>query len=151
MFSVYLLLKYIHILAAITAVGSNITYAVWNIRSRIEPAHMSFALKGIKFLDDRIANPAYGVVLLSGLVMVIIGPGFAHAWIVAALILFGLLVAVAIAFYSPALRDQVKLAVAADTSSDAFLTLERRAQVVGIGTLVIVLLILVLMVFKPGS
>ena len=151
MFSLYLLLKYIHILAAITAVGSNITYAVWNIRSRIEPAHMSFALRGIKFLDDRVANPAYGVVLLSGLVMVIGGPGFAHVWIIAALILFALLVAVAIAFYSPALRDQVKLAEAGDTSSDKFLTLERRAQVVGIGTLVIVLLILVLMVFKPGS
>ena len=147
----YLILKYIHILAAITAVGSNITYGVWNIRSRIEPTHMSFALKGIKFIDDRIANPAYGVVLLSGLLMVIIGPGFAHAWIIAALILFALLVAVAIAFYSPALRDQVKLAVAGDTSSDKFLTLERRAQVVGIGTLVIVLLILVMMVFKPGS
>ena len=147
----YLLLKYIHILAVITAVGSNITYAVWNIRSRIEPAHMSFALKGIKFLDDRIANPAYGVVLLSGLAMVIIGPGFGHVWVIAALILFALLVAVAIAFYSPALRDQLKLAVAGDTSSGAFLALERRAQFVGIGTLVIVLLILVLMVFKPGS
>lgn len=147
----YLLLKYIHILAVITAVGSNITYAVWNIRSRIEPAHMSFALKGIKVLDDRIANPAYGVVLLSGLAMVIIGPGFGHVWVIAALILFALLVAVAIAFYSPALRDQLKLAVAGDTSSGAFLALERRARFVGIGTLVIVLLILVLMVFKPGS
>ena len=151
MFSLYLLLKYIHILAAITAVGSNITYAVWNIRSRIEPANMSFALKGIKFLDDRVANPAYGVVLLSGLAMVIGGPGFAHFWIIAALVLFALLVGVAVAFYSPALRNQVRLAVAGDTSSAEFSRLERRAQVVGIGTLVIVLLILVLMVFKPGS
>lgn len=151
MFSLYLLLKYIHVLAAITAVGSNLTYAVWNIRSRMEPAHLGFALKGIKFLDDRIANPAYGVVLLTGLAMVIGGPGFAHAWIIVALVLFALLVAVAVAFYSPALRDQIKLAVAGDTSSVKFLALERRAQVVGIGTLVIVLLILVLMVFKPGS
>jgi hypothetical protein len=91
------------------------------------------------------------VVLLSGLLMVIGGRGFRHAWIIAALILFALLVAVAVAFYSPALRDQVKLAVAGDTSSAKFLALERRAQVVGIGTLVIVLLILVLMVFRPGS
>lgn len=151
MFSFYLLLKYIHILSAITAVGSNITYAVWNIRSRIEPAHMTFALKGVKFLDDRVANPAYGVLLLTGLLMVIIGPGFAHFWIIAALILFVLLVAVAFALYSPALRGQVKLAVAGDTSSAAFSTLERRAQVVGIATLVIVLLILVMMVFRPGS
>ena len=149
MFSLYLLLKYIHILAAITAVGSNLTYAVWNIRSRLEPSHIGFALKGIKFLDDRVANPAYGLVLLTGLAMVIIGPGFGHLWIIAALVLFALLIAVAVAFYSPALRNQVKLAVAGDTSSAEFSRLERRAQLVGVGTLVIVLAILVLMVFKP--
>jgi len=53
----FLVVKYIHILAAIVAIGLNISYAVWIIRAQRDPAHMSFALKGIKFLDDRIANP----------------------------------------------------------------------------------------------
>jgi len=30
----YEILKYIHILAAIVAVGANITYGVWSVRSR---------------------------------------------------------------------------------------------------------------------
>src|SRR3979411_1603513 len=59
----YLIVKYIHILAAIVAVGLNISYAIWILRAQREPAHTGFALKGIKFLDDRIANPAYGGLL----------------------------------------------------------------------------------------
>src|SRR6266851_3378852 len=66
----FLIVKYIHILAAIVAVGLNISYAVWIIRAQRDPGHVPFTLKGIKFLDDRIANPAYGVLLLTGLLMV---------------------------------------------------------------------------------
>ncbi len=69
----YTLLKFIHIAAAITAVGSNITYGVWNALGAREPAHTGFMLKGIQFLDDRIANPSYGVLFLTGLLMIFIG------------------------------------------------------------------------------
>ena len=48
----YTLMKFIHIAAAIVAVGSNITYGVWNALGAREPAHVSFMLKGLKFLDD---------------------------------------------------------------------------------------------------
>src|SRR5438067_731210 len=34
----YLLLKYVHVLLAITAVGTNITYAAWHARSAAAPA-----------------------------------------------------------------------------------------------------------------
>src|SRR5437773_10827529 len=61
----YTLLKFIHIAAAITAVGSNITYGVWNALAAREPAHMSSMLKGIKLLAHRIANPPCGVLLLT--------------------------------------------------------------------------------------
>lgn len=88
MFSWYLVLKFLHILSAIVAVGSNITYGVWSIRAANDSAHLGFALKGIKFLDDRIANPAYGVLLLTGLLMWFFGNfGFA-LWLVIALVLF---------------------------------------------------------------
>ena len=100
MFSIYLVLKFIHIFAAIIAVGSNITYGVWNARSHADPAHLGFALKGIKFLDDRIANPAYGVLLLTGLLMVFVGrQPITSLWIVLALILFAVLILVAVAFF----------------------------------------------------
>src|SRR6266849_5075191 len=81
----FLIVKYIHILAAITAVGLNISYAIWILRAQREQAHTAFALKGIKFLDDRIANPAYGVLLLTGLLMVVLLPiPITTLWIVIA-------------------------------------------------------------------
>jgi len=150
MFSLYLVLKFIHILAAITAVGANITYGVWNARSQADPAHLGFALKGIKFLDDRIANPAYGVLLLTGLVMIFVGHwSITSLWIVLALVLFVILVVVAVAFYTPLLRDLIKLVDAGDTSSPAFSRLAGRNRALGPGIGVIVVLILVMMVFKP--
>jgi len=150
MFSLYLVLKFIHILAAITAVGANITYGVWNARSQADPAHLGFALKGIKFLDDRIANPAYGVLLLTGLVMIFVGHwSITSLWIVLALVLFVILVVVAVAFYTPLLRDLIKLVDAGDTSSPAFSRLAGRNRALGPGIGVIVVLVLVMMVFKP--
>ncbi len=146
----FLIVKYIHILSAIVAVGLNISYAVWIIRARRNPANMTFALKGIKFLDDRIANPAYGVLLLTGLLMVVLGNiSFTALWIEIALVLYVVLVVLAIGFYTPSLRDQIRLAESGDTTSAQFLRLAQRGQIVGQVLGVIVLVILAMMVFKP--
>jgi uncharacterized membrane protein len=146
----FLIVKYIHILSAIIAVGLNISYAVWIVRAQNEPSLTTFALKGIKFLDDRIANPAYGVLLLTGLLMVFLVPyQILTFWIDAALVLYVLLILVGVTQYTPTLRSQIKLAEGGDTSSAEFMRLSRRGQVLGQVLAVIVLLILVLMVFKP--
>src|SRR6266849_1974821 len=146
----FLIVKYIHIIAAITAVGLNISYAVWIIRAQREQAHTAFALKGIKFLDDRIANPAYGVLLLSGLLMVVLLPiPITTLWIVIALVLYAVMLVVAITQYTPTLRNQIKLAEAGDTTSAEFTRLAKRGQILGQTLAVIVLVILAMMVFKP--
>ena len=146
----FLIVKYIHILAAITAVGLNISYAIWILRAQREQAHTAFALKGIKFLDDRIANPAYGVLLLSGLLMVVLLPiPITTLWIVIALVLYAVMLVVAITQYTPTLRNQIKLAEAGDLTSPEFTRLARRGQVLGQILAVIVLVILAMMVFKP--
>jgi uncharacterized membrane protein len=147
---IYLSLKFVHILAAITAVGANITYGVWNARAASEPAHVGFALKGIKFIDDRIANPAYAVLLLTGLVMVFVNHWpITSLWIILALVLFALLIVIAAAVYTPLLKNQIKLVDAGDTTSPEFSRLERRSRIVGPLIGLVVVLILVLMVFKP--
>lgn len=146
----FLIVKYIHILSAIVAVGFNISYAVWVIRARREPAHTAFALKGIKFIDDRIANPAYGVLLLSGLLMVVLLPvPITSLWILIALALYVVLAVLAITQYTPTLRNQIKLAEAGDTTSAEFSRLAARSQILGQALGVIVLVILAMMVFKP--
>jgi uncharacterized membrane protein len=148
--TLFAVVKYIHILAAIVAVGLNISYAVWIVRARSNPNYMAFALKGVKFLDDRIANPAYGVLLITGLTMVFLGPyKITTLWIVIALVLFAALIVTAVRFYTPVLREQVRLAESEDASSAEFSRLAARSQVVGQVLGVIVLVILAMMVFKP--
>jgi hypothetical protein len=66
----YLLLKWVHVLMAVAALGANLTYGVWLARAARESQHLAFALRGVKILDDRIANPAYGVIFLTGMAMV---------------------------------------------------------------------------------
>jgi hypothetical protein len=145
----YLILKYIHILAAIVAVGANITYGVWNARARSEPAHLGFALKGIQFLDNRIANPSYGVLLLTGIVMVIVGGIGLQLWIVVALILFVAIAVIGGALFTPLVRAQLKLLDAGDTTSPEFVRLARRNAIIGPGLGLLVLVILAMMVFQP--
>jgi uncharacterized membrane protein len=145
----YSLLKFIHVLLAITAVGSNITYAAWNARGAMEPQHLAFALKGIKFLDNRVANPAYGLLLLTGLTLVVVGNWGARGWIAAALILFVVLIVVAVGFYSRVTTRQIQALETAGESSPLYQRLAGQARIYGIVSGVIALAIVFLMVVKP--
>jgi uncharacterized membrane protein len=145
----YSLLKFVHVLLAITAVGSNITYAAWNARGAMEPQHLSFALRGIKFLDNRVANPAYGLLLLTGLALVVVGKWGLPGWIIAALILFVILIVVAVGFYSRVTNRQLQVLETAGESSPAYQQLAGQARLYGIASLVIALVIVFVMVVKP--
>src|SRR5437879_1491913 len=68
------LIKWVHVLSAITAVGLNMSYGIWLARAGKNPEHLAFTLHGIKILDDRMANPAYGLLLVTGLAMVFMAP-----------------------------------------------------------------------------
>ncbi len=146
---IYELLMFIHIMSAITAVGANITYGVWNARAGANPEHAGFVLKGIKFIDDRIANPAYGAILVTGLVMVFMQWSITTLWIIVALVLFIAIAVLGFAVFTPLLGNQIRLAEAGDTSSPEFARLARRSRTLGpiLGLLVVV--IVVKMVFKP--
>jgi hypothetical protein len=144
----YLLLKFVHVLLAIIAVGSNITYGVWNMLAAREPAHLPFTLQGISFIDRRVANPAYGLLLITGLVLVAIQWGW-RGWIVAALILFVLLIVVAVGFYSRALRQQIQVLATEGQGSAAYKRLDGQTTLYGIASLVIALAIVFMMVVKP--
>lgn len=144
--------KFVHILLAIVAVGFNASYAVWLRRAAGAPEHEGFALRGVKFLDDRIANPAYGLLLLTGLLMVFLsGIALTTFWIAAALVLWLIAMVSGLALYTPALRRQIEALETSGPQSPEYQALDRRATVLGIAIAVVVLLILALMVFKPGA
>src|SRR5579864_7286769 len=142
----YSLLKYLHVLLAITAVGSNIGYGIWKGLASREPAQESFVTRGISFIDNRVANPSYGLLLITGLALVVVGNWGLRGWVIAALILFALLIVVAVGFYSRVLRQQVQVIATDGPSSPAYQRLESQGTTYGIVSLVIVLLIIFLMV-----
>jgi uncharacterized membrane protein len=147
----FLIVKFVHILSAIVAVGLNVSYAMWIIRAQRNPEHTAFTLKGIKFLDDRIANPAYGVLLVTGILLVFMaGYSITALWIDIALVLFVVLAVLALTQYTPTLRSQIKLAESGDMASVDYIRLAKRGQILGQALGVIVLVILAMMVFKPN-
>jgi uncharacterized membrane protein len=147
----FLAVKYIHILLAIVAVGSNMTYGIWIGRAAANPAHLEFALRGIKVIDDRVANPAYGLLLVTGLLMVVIAHDTIAGtfWLETAIGLWLLLVIVGAAAFTPTLRKQIAALAESGPTSPDYQRLASRATVLGILLGVIVIAIVFLMVVKP--
>jgi uncharacterized membrane protein len=143
-------LKMVHVFLAIVAVGFNISYSIWLIRASREPQHMGYALRGIKFLDDRVANPAYIGLALVGVILVLMRWSFADLWILIAIGLYVLMAVVALALYSPTLSRQIAVYESNGPDSEEFVALSARGRVLGMALGAIVLVILVVMVIKPG-
>lgn len=149
--SAYELLKLIHILLAIVAVGANMTYGVWITLAAREPRHLAFALKGVKVLDDRIANPCYLLLLLTGLAMIHLGTlSWTTPWLMVSLFLYACVVVLGLLGYTPVLRRQIAVLESAGPDSAEYGVLAARARRLGIMLAVFVLAIVVLMVTKPA-
>ncbi|WP_299645289.1 hypothetical protein [uncultured Chloroflexus sp.] len=67
---IYTLLVLLHILAAMTAVGLNASYAIWIARGTRNPASLPFAPHGVKFIDDYVANPCYLIGAVTSTLMI---------------------------------------------------------------------------------
>jgi uncharacterized membrane protein len=148
----YPYIKFLHVLLAIVAVGFNASYGVWLARAAREPAHLGHVLRGIKVLDDRFANPAYGLLLITGLANVFIaGIPLTTPWIAGALALWLVLIVVGAAVYSPTLRKQIAALETGGPDGAEYRALAARGRTVGIALAVIVVVIVFLMVVKPGA
>jgi uncharacterized membrane protein len=146
----YELLKFLHVTLAIIAVGFNASYGVWLARAAREPSHQVHVLRGIKVLDDRFANPAYGLLLVTGLAMVVVGDlSLTTFWLGLGLGLYVVAVALGLAVYTPTLRSQIRVLESSGPDSTEYQGLARRGQVVGILLAAIVVVIVFLMVTKP--
>lgn len=144
-------LKFVHVLLAIVAVGFNASYGIWLAGAGQAPEHEGHVLRGIKRLDDQFATPAYVLLLLTGGLLVVRGPwDFTTTWVAISLGLYVVVSAVAIAGYSPALRAQITALDAHGPQSGEFAAATRRASLTGGVTGVLVIVIIFLMVTKPG-
>ena len=150
--TLYDLIKYVHVLAAITAVGLNLSYGVWLAFGERGPEHRIFVLRTIKRLDDWLANPAYVLLLLSGLGMVWVGAmSLATTWIAVALGLYVVLVVLGLGVFSRSLSRQISVLESGTVDAAVYRAIARRTTVSGAILVVIALAIVFLMVVKPGA
>jgi uncharacterized membrane protein len=149
--SFLVLVKFVHVLLAIIAVGFNASYGVWLARLGAQPvATQSYVLKGLKRLDDRFANPAYVLLAVTGVTMVFVGElRFVTFWIAGGIVLWAIAVALGFFVYTPMLRKQIGALETEGPESDDYRRYASNSRFVGILLAVIVLVIVFLMVTKP--
>jgi uncharacterized membrane protein len=149
--SLFVIVKFLHVLLAIIAVGFNATYGVWLARVAREPVPtQSFVLNGIKRLDDWFANPAYVLLAVTGVTMVFLGElRFVTFWIAGGIVLWAIAVALGFFVYTPMLRNQIHALETAGPDTEDYRRYASNARFVGILLAVIVVAIVLLMVTKP--
>lgn len=146
----FLLVKWIHVLSAITAVGANLTYGIWMQRASSEPQTLPFVLRNVRWIDRRVANPCYGLLLLTGLYMALTLPiPLTTPWLLTALVLYAAVALFGILAYAPLMRRQASLLETQGFGSPAYQDVAGKSTRIGLLVVLIVVIIVFLMVVKP--
>lgn len=149
--SAFLLLKLAHVLLAIVAVGMNLSYPLWLGLAERQPEHLAFTIRTIRAIDRRVANPAYALLLVTGLALALTsGISLAQTWLLAAI---GVYVAAALLGYfvfGPVVRAELGALERGGVGDREYRRRRGQARALGVMTTTMVLAILALMVLKPG-
>ena len=145
-----MLLRFAHVLLAMIAVGANLTYALWLRIGERDPEHLAYTIRGIRAIDRRVANPAYALLLVTGLAMVVFsGVPLAQGWLVVALALYAAAALVGYFVFGPVVRRELAALERGGVGDLEYLRFRGHARRLGILTTTVVLIILALMVMKP--
>lgn len=153
------LFAFLHVLGAIAAVGPTLTYALWfRIGDRESLAHRAFVLRGVSWVDNHLATPAFMAQGLTGIILILLLEidFFQTAWLLLGVSLYVVMTVFAVAVYAPTIKRQIDLATrgaAAPEDEDVgrqYAAVAARAQAYGIVSVALVLGIVFLMVVKPG-
>jgi len=145
------ILKWIHVLAAIIAVGGNAMYGLWIRRATRDPKVLPFVLQNIAWIDRRVANPCYAVLLVTGLSMALTVPiPLTTSWLMTAIVLYLIAALLGIFVYAPVARRQRRVLEVEGFESPTYSAIARRSASLGMIVTIVVLLIVFLMVVKPS-
>jgi uncharacterized membrane protein len=149
--SYFSIILFFHILSAIAAVGTNITYRLLLSRARRQPDQLLFTLQAIRMLDRCLANPAYTLVLLTGLVMVLrLSLPLTTPWLLSAIVLYVLIAVLGITVVAPVFRRQIQLATNQELAGKEYQSTAQMSNILGIVATALAVLIVFLMVTKPA-
>ena len=145
-----LLLRFAHILIAVIAVGASLTYTLWLRIGERHPDHLAYTIRGIRTIDRRVANPAYGLLLVTGLAMVgAAGIPLAQGWLLTALAIYVAVALVGYFVYGPVIRGELAALEQGGVTDPDYLRYRGRSRQLAVVTITAVLVILALMVTKP--
>ncbi len=149
MADLYVSLKWLHIVSACIAFGSNVTHMFWIISANGDPVNRANILRLVKKIDDRLAVPSYVITGTCGIAMWLWQWPLYAPWIIVSLVLFTILTVMGISFGPFMLRW---ICLAGDQSPDnrPLITLAPRLTIwwgcISVGVVVI----FYLMVWKPA-
>lgn len=146
-------LLFFHIAAAIVWLGGGLTIQILTIRANRaeDPARMTTIAHEAEWVGTRIFLPSSLVVLVIGIFLTIDGPwDFGQTWILLALIGFGLSFVTGAAFIGPESGRIGKLLASEGPESPAVRARIQRIFLVSRIELVLLYLIVLDMVIKPG-
>lgn len=145
------LLKLAHVTLAVFAVGTNLSFPIWIRLAERDDAHLAFALRAVRWIDRRVTIPAYGLVALSGLGLVVAGGiPLSEPWLAGAIALFVAVIAAGVVLYAPISRRRLDAAERGGAADPAYRTERRRGDLLDLFIVPAVLAILALMVLKPA-
>jgi uncharacterized membrane protein len=151
--SVYQLVLFIHILAAIAWVGG--AFFLQLVATRInrtgDPVELANFSGQIAWFGLRYFLPASLIVFLAGLYMTISNWGFSQPWISLSMLLWLTSVAIGAAYIGPRTQKVSELYAAEGPTSVEARAITQRLFLIGRIDIVLFLVIVALMVFKPGS
>lgn len=146
-----LIIKWVHVLAALTAVGTNLTYGIWIRQASKEPQNLPFVLSNINWLDRRVANPSYGLLLITGLTMAFLIPiPLTTPWLLTAVSLYVIAALLGILLYAPTSRKQRRLLDTEGFEAPEYKAVAKRGSLLGMVVTLDVIVIVFLMVVKPS-
>ena len=144
------LLKLVHVVLALFAVGTNLSFPIWVRLAERDDRHLAFTLRAIRFIDRWVTIPAYGLAAISGVALAVSqGVPLTEPWLAIALALFVAVIAVGALLYSPVSRARLIAAERGGAADPAYRDQRGRVDALDLFTVPAVLLILALMVAKP--
>ena len=136
----------LHVLSAMIAVGTNVSYLIWMRRAVLVPESREFTLTTVRILETRLAIPAYVIALATG-----VGLIFARSypintpWIELSILLWVAIMALG-GFHARVIKRQLAIA---DTDSDAYESGHAKGRVLMVLMALCAVGTLYLMVAKP--
>ena len=139
-------LLFLHVLSAIIAVGTNVSYLIWLRRAVLVPESREFTLTTVRILETRLAIPAYVIALATGVGLVLaMSYPFNTPWIELSILLWVAIMAIA-GFHARVIKRQLAIA---DTDSEAYEAGHARSRVLMALMALCAVGTLYLMVAKP--